>query len=223
MKSTTRMTTVRVKTAKKRKLASTLWLERQLNDPYVQQAKVDGYRSRAAYKILEIDDKFKIFKKGMKVLDLGAAPGGWSQVAVNRTKNGRVFALDILEMQSIPGVKFMQLDFLQDDAPEKVMEFIGGKADAVLTDMAANACGNPQVDHMRITILCELAFEFAKSVLAENGVFVAKLLRGGGDHKLLMEIKKNFKTVKNFKPKSSRADSAEIYLVALGFKPQNVE
>ena len=156
----------------------------------------------------------------MKVLDLGAAPGGWSQVALNRTKNGRIFALDILEMQSIPGVKFIQLDFLHDDAPEKVVEFIGGKADVVLTDMAANACGNPQVDHMRITILCELAFEFAKSILAENGVFVAKLLRGGGDHKLLMQIKQHFKNVKNFKPKSSRADSAEIYLVATGFKSQ---
>jgi 23S rRNA (uridine2552-2'-O)-methyltransferase len=218
MKLTNRIITVKVKTAKKRKQASTLWLKRQLNDPYVQQAKIDGYRSRAAYKIIEIDDKFKIFKKGMKVLDLGAAPGGWSQVALNRTKNGKIFALDILEMQSIPGVKFMQLDFTSDDASEKVMEFIGGKADAVLTDMAANACGNPQVDHMRIIMLCELAFEFAKSVLAENGVFVAKLLRGGGDHKLLTQIKQHFKNVKNFKPKSSRADSAEIYLVATGFK-----
>ncbi len=221
MKLTNRIITVKVKTAKKRKQASTLWLKRQLNDPYVQQAKIDGYRSRAAYKIIEIDDKFKIFKKGMKVLDLGAAPGGWSQVALNRTKNGKIFAFDILEMQSIPGVKFMQLDFTHDDAPEKVMEFIGGKADAVLTDMAANACGNPQVDHMRIIMLCELAFEFAKSVLAENGVFVAKLLRGGGDHKLLMQIKQHFKNVKNFKPKSSRADSAEIYLVATGFKLQS--
>lgn len=209
---------VRVKTAKKRKLSSTMWLQRQLNDPYVTQAKVDGYRSRAAYKIIEIDEKFKILKKGAKIVDLGAAPGGWSQVAAKR---GRVYALDMLEMEPISGVKFMQLDFLDDDAIEKVKIFISGQADIVLSDMAANSCGNQQTDHLRIIALCELAFEFAKEVLAPNGVLVAKILRGGGDHKLLAEIKRYFKTVKNFKPKSSRADSAEMYLVAMGFNGAN--
>jgi 23S rRNA (uridine2552-2'-O)-methyltransferase len=218
MKTSFRNIKVKVKTAKKRKLSSSLWLERQLNDPYVKKAKLDGYRSRAAYKLIEIDDKFKIFKKGLKIIDLGAAPGGWSQVALERTKAGKIYALDILPMTGITGVEFMQLDFLTDDAPEKVIGFIGGKADIVLSDMAANSCGNPQVDHLRIMNLCELAFDFAKNVLEKNGTFIAKILQGGGDHKLLAEIKKHFQTVKNFKPDASRKDSAEVYLVALGFK-----
>jgi 23S rRNA (uridine2552-2'-O)-methyltransferase len=209
-----------VKTAKKRKLASTLWLQRQLNDPYVKQAKADGYRSRAAYKLLEIDDKFKIFKRGAKVIDLGSAPGGWSQVAVNRTKNGKIFAFDLLAMPEIGGVKFVQLNFLAEDAISKITELTASKVDVVLSDMAANSCGNPQIDHMRIMDLCEQAFNFAKEILAPNGAFVAKVLQGGGDHQLLVLIKKYFKTVKNFKPQASRADSAEMYLVATGFKSE---
>jgi len=218
MKSSTRNISVKVKTAKKRKLSSSLWLARQLNDPYVKQAKLDGYRCRAAYKLLEIDDKFKIFKKGAKIVDLGAAPGGWSQVAQIRSNNGKVYSFDLLDMAALHGVKFMQLDFLSDDACLRILEFVGSKVDVVLSDMAANSCGNPQVDHLRIINLCELAFDFAKQILNPGGVFIAKILRGGGDHALLAEIKKHFEMVKNFKPKASRQDSAEIYLVARGFK-----
>ncbi len=213
-----RNSNVKVNTAKKRKLASTLWLERQLNDPYVKQAKIDGYRSRAAYKLLEIDDKFKILKRGHKVIDLGAAPGGWSQVAAGRTKGGRVFAFDLLVMPEISGVKFTQLDFLAEDSRTKITTLTGGKVDVVLSDMATNSCGNPQVDHMRIMDLCEQVFDFTKNILFPNGSFIIKILRGGGDHQLLILIKKYFTTVKNFKPQSSRRDSAEMYLVATGFK-----
>lgn len=216
-----RNSNVRVKTAKKRKQGSTLWLQRQLNDPYVKQAKIDGYRSRAAYKLLEIDEKFKIFKRSIKIIDLGAAPGGWTQVASQHCKNAKIFAFDILPMDPLPNVRFLQLDFLSDDAPTQVTEFVGGKVDLILSDMAPNACGNQQTDHMRIITLCELAFDFSCHALAEGGNMVVKLLRGGGDHELLSLIKKRFSVVKNFKPKSSRADSSEMYLVAMGFKPES--
>lgn len=218
MSNLTRNFTVKVKTARKRKQGSTLWLQRQLNDPYVKQAKIDGYRSRAAYKLLEINDKFKIFKKHSKIIDLGAAPGGWTQVVSRHCPHSKIYAFDILTMDEMTGVEFMQIDFRELDAVEKIKNFVGGKVDLLLSDMAPNACGNQQVDHLRIITLCELAFDFAKESLNEGGSMVVKIFRGGGDHQLLAEIKKYFTQVKSFKPKSSRSDSSEMYLVALGFR-----
>jgi 23S rRNA (uridine2552-2'-O)-methyltransferase len=212
---------VRVKTARKRSLSSTLWLERQLNDPYVARAKREGMRSRAAYKIIEIDDKAHFLKKGARVVDLGAAPGGWSQVAAKRVGvpgQGRVIAIDLLAIDPIAGVDFMQLDFLEPDAPEKLKTMLGGPADVVLSDMAANTTGHTRTDHLRIMALVELAFEFAREVLAPGGAFLAKVLQGGTDATLLAALKRDFQSVKHIKPPASRADSAELYLLATGFR-----
>lgn len=216
----------RVKSAKGRKLSSTLWLERQLNDPYVAAAKDAGYKSRAAFKLLEIDDKYKILAQGMKIVDLGAAPGGWSQVAVERIganeHQGKaaasILAVDILEMEPVAGAQIMQLDFLSENAPEIVKEAIGGQADVVMSDMAAPTTGHQSTDHMRIIALCETAYHFATDVLKPGGTFLAKVFQGGTEGELLAQMKRDFATVHHIKPKSSRADSPEMYVLALKFK-----
>lgn len=217
---------VRVKGGRGRSLSSKLWLERQLNDPYVARAKREGFRSRAAYKLAEIDDKYHFLKPGAKVVDLGAAPGGWSQVAAKRVgaeqSKGRVLAIDILEMEAIPGVEFLQLDFLDEKAPEVLRQLLGGPADVVLSDMAANATGHRQTDHLKIMALVELAADFAGEVLKPGGVFVAKVLQGGTESSLLAGLKRDFSSVKHVKPAASRADSAELYLVATGFRAKEV-
>jgi 23S rRNA (uridine2552-2'-O)-methyltransferase len=213
---------VRVKTAKGRPLASKLWLERQLNDPYVAKAKAEGYRSRAAFKLIEIDDKHHILKPGGKVVDLGAAPGGWAQVAAKRVKagegRGRVVGIDLLDMPPIPNVEFMQLDFLDPAAPDKLKALMDGPADVVLSDMAANATGHRQTDHLKIMALVELAAEFAGEVLKPGGSFLAKVIQGGTEASLLAQLKRDFATVKHIKPPASRSDSAELYLLATGFR-----
>jgi len=210
---------VKLKPGKHRTLSSRLWLERQINDPYVLRAKRDGYRSRAAYKLAEIDDKFHFLKAGGRVVDLGAAPGGWSQVAARRVgERGRVVAIDILDMRAIAGVDFLQLDFLDDTAPERLKTMLGGDAHVVLSDMAANATGHRKTDHLRIMALAEAAAAFAGEVLAPGGTFVVKVLQGGTEATLLTELKRNFNTVKHIKPAASRADSAELYLLATGFR-----
>lgn len=209
---------VRVKTARGRSNASTRWLARQLNDPYVQRAKREGYRSRAAYKLLEIDERVHILAKGKSVVDLGAAPGGWAQVAVQRCGEGLVVGIDLLEIPPIPGATFLQMDFMDDAAPEALKELMGGRPDVVLSDMAPNASGNSKLDHMRIIILVEAAFHFACEVLKPGGAFVAKVWQGGAESGLLADIKKQFSSVKHVKPKSSRQDSAETFLVATGFR-----
>jgi 23S rRNA (uridine2552-2'-O)-methyltransferase len=213
---------VRVRTGKARSLASKRWLERQLNDPYVARAKREGFRSRAAYKLAEIDDKFHLLKLGSRVVDLGAAPGGWSQVAAARVGasegRGRVIAIDILEMPPLMGVDFLQLDFLDADAPEKLKSVVGGPVDAVLSDMAANATGHRKTDHLRIMVLAEAAAMFAREVLRPGGAFLAKVLQGGTEGALLAELKRDFATVKHVKPAASRADSAELYVLATGFR-----
>jgi len=209
---------VRVK-SKGRKLSSKLWLERQLNDPYVARAKREGFRSRAAYKLIEIDDKARVLKKGMRVIDLGAAPGGWSQVAARRVgAQGRVAAIDVLPMDAIAGVDFAQLDFLRADAPEKLRVMLGGPADVVLSDMAANATGHAKTDHLRIMALVEAAVDFAREVLAPGGSFLAKVLQGGTEAALLTALKRDFKSVRHVKPAASRSDSAELYLLATGYR-----
>jgi len=209
---------VRVK-SKGRKLSSKLWLERQLNDPYVARAKREGFRSRAAYKLIEIDDKAKVLKKGMRVIDLGAAPGGWSQVAARRVgAQGRVVAIDVLPMDAIAGVDFAQLDFLEPDAPEKLRVMLGGPADVVLSDMAANATGHAKTDHLKIMGLVEAAADFAREVLAPGGSFLAKVLQGGTEAALLTALKRDFKSVRHVKPAASRSDSAELYLLATGYR-----
>ena len=206
----------RVKTAKGRKLSSTLWLKRQLNDPYVQRAKAEGFRSRAAYKLLEIDEKFKLLKAGAAVVDLGAAPGGWTQVAAQ--KQCRVVALDVLAMPPVPGASLLQMDFADDAAPQAIKAALGGKADVVLSDMAPNTIGHAATDHLRIMALVELAFAFACDVLEEGGSFAAKTWQGGAEAGVLAEIKRRFRSVRHVKPKASRADSAEMYIVAQGFR-----
>jgi 23S rRNA (uridine2552-2'-O)-methyltransferase len=212
---------VRIKTGKGRKLSSRLWLERQLNDPYVARAKREGFRSRAAYKLIEIDDKARFLKKGARVVDLGAAPGGWSQVAARRVSapsQGRVVAIDILPMEPVAGVDFMHLDFLDHDAPQKLKAMLGGPADVVLSDMAANATGHARTDHLKIMALVEMAAEFAREVLAPGGTFLAKVLQGGTEAALLAALKRDFQSVKHVKPPASRSDSAELYLLATGFR-----
>jgi 23S rRNA (uridine2552-2'-O)-methyltransferase len=212
---------VRVKTSKRRKQSSNLWLERQLNDPYVARAKREGFRSRAAFKLLEIDDKARVLKKGARVIDLGAAPGGWSQVAAKRVgapQQGRVVAIDVLAMDSLPGVEFMQLDFLAADAPDKLKAMLGGPADVVLSDMAANATGHAKTDHLKIMALVEAAADFAREVLSPGGTFLAKVLQGGTEGALLAGLKRDFSSVKHVKPSASRADSAELYLLVTGFR-----
>jgi 23S rRNA (uridine2552-2'-O)-methyltransferase len=213
---------VRVKSGKGRSLSSKLWLERQLNDPYVARAKREGFRSRAAYKLAEIDDKHRFLKVGARVLDLGAAPGGWSQVAAQRIGaadgRGRVVAIDLLPMDPLAGVEFAELDFLSVDAPERLTAMLGGPADVVLSDMAANAVGHRATDHLKIMALVEAAAEFARDVLAPGGTFLSKVLQGGTEAKLLADLKRDFATVRHVKPAASRADSAELYLLATGFR-----
>jgi 23S rRNA (uridine2552-2'-O)-methyltransferase len=209
----------RLKPGKQRSASSRAWLERQISDPYVARAKREGFRSRAAFKLAEIDDKFHLLKPGARVVDLGAAPGGWSEIAARRAgPRGRVVALDILEMKPIAGVDFLQLDFLDETAPAKLKDLLGGKADVVLSDMAANATGHRQTDHLRIMALAEAAALFAREVLAPGGAFLCKVLQGGTEAGLLAELKRDFETVKHVKPPASRADSAELYLLAKGFR-----
>ncbi|MCC7259627.1 MAG: RlmE family RNA methyltransferase [Alphaproteobacteria bacterium] len=214
-----RLLHTRVKTAKGRKKSSTRWLERQLNDPYVARAKAEGYRSRAAYKLIELDDKFHFLHPNQTVLDLGAAPGGWTQVAVERLKDkGKVLGIDLLEMDSIPGATLMVLDFLKDDAPDIIREALGGRADVVLSDMAPSTTGHAATDHLRIMAMCELAFHFAIEVLKPGGSFVAKVFKGGTENALLASMKQHFSVVKHAKPPASRKDSSEAYVIAMGFK-----
>jgi 23S rRNA (uridine2552-2'-O)-methyltransferase len=209
----------RLKPDKRRTASSRAWLERQINDPYVARAKREGFRSRAAYKLAEIDDKFRLLKPGARVVDLGAAPGGWSEVAARRVgQSGRVVALDILDMKPVAGVEFLQLDFLDDSAPARLKAMLGGKAEVVLSDMAANATGHRQTDHLRIMALAEAAADFAREVLADGGSFLCKVLQGGTEATLLAELKRDFATVKHVKPPASRSDSAELYLLARGFR-----
>jgi 23S rRNA (uridine2552-2'-O)-methyltransferase len=209
----------RLKRDKRRTPSSRAWLERQVNDPYVARAKREGYRSRAAYKLAEIDDKFHLLKKGARIVDLGAAPGGWSEVAAQRIgASGRVVALDILEMKPIAGVEFVKLDFLDAIAAERLKAMFGGEADVVLSDMAANATGHRQTDHLRIMALAEAAAQFAREVLGPGGSFLCKVLQGGTEAALLAALKREFSSVKHIKPPASRADSAELYLVARGFR-----
>jgi 23S rRNA (uridine2552-2'-O)-methyltransferase len=213
---------VTVKSAGKRKLSSKLWLERQLNDPYVAKAKAQGYRSRAAFKLLEINDKYRLLKPGMSVVDLGAAPGGWSQIAAKRVGaadgKGKVVAIDLLEMGEIPGVIFAQLDFLDQDAPEKLIAMMGGRADVVMSDMAANTTGHRKTDQLRMVGLVETAAAFASDVLNPGGTFVAKVFQSGADAELLGQLKRDFATVRHVKPAASRPDSSERYVLATGFR-----
>jgi 23S rRNA (uridine2552-2'-O)-methyltransferase len=208
-----------LKDDKRRKLSSRTWLERQLSDPYVARAKREGFRSRAAYKLAEIDDKYRLLKPGARVVDLGAAPGGWSEIAARRVgANGRVIALDILDMKPIASVEFLKLDFLADAASARLKDMLGGKADVVLSDMAANATGHRQTDHLRIMALAEAATAFARDVLAQGGAFLCKVLQGGTEVALLAELKRDFEVVRHVKPPASRTDSAELYLLARGFR-----
>ncbi len=223
---------VRVKTAKGRKLSSTLWLERQLNDPYVVRARKDGYRGRAAFKILELDDRYGFFKPGARVVDLGCAPGGWCQVAVPRVNAlgqnpkkpvGTILGIDLQEIEPISGVELHQLDFLEDGAEEQVKEWLGGRADVVLSDMAAASSGHKATDHLRIVALVEAALAFAFDVLEDDGTFVAKVLAGGAENEMQTILKKNFKKVANVKPPASRSDSSEKFVVAMGFRGRSLE
>lgn len=218
---------VKVKTARGRKLSSTRWLQRQLNDPYVKRARAEGYRGRAAFKIMELDDKFRFLVPGARVVDLGCAPGGWCQVAVARVnalgektgkRQGRIIGIDLQEVEPIPGVELHQLDFLAEDADAQVKSWLGGKADVVMSDMAAAASGHKQTDHLRIMALCEAAAWFAFDVLEEGGTFVAKVLAGGAEAGLQTLLKQKFARVANVKPPASRADSSEKYVVATGFR-----
>lgn len=206
----------KVRTAKGRKISSTRWLQRQLNDPYIEKAGKDGYRGRAAYKIKEIDEKLRFLKSGMKVVDLGSAPGGWCQVAAE--KGCQIVAIDLLEMEEIAGVDFIQMDFMDNDAPDKLKDMLGGMADVVLSDMAPNTTGHKKTDHLRIMAVVEAAFMFACEVLKPDGIFIAKVFQGGAQNTLLAEMKKSFKTIKHIKPPASRKGSSEQYLVAQGFR-----
>lgn len=213
----------RLKSEKRRTPSSRAWLERQLSDPYVARAKREGFRSRAAFKLAEIDDKYRLLKPGACVIDLGAAPGGWSAVAAERVgRNGRVVALDVLDMKPIAGVEFLAMDFLDADAPDRLKAVLRREsretADVVLSDMAANATGHRQTDHLRTMALAEAAADFAREVLGPGGNFLCKVLQGGGEAKLLAELKRDFASVKHVKPPASRSDSAELYLLARGFR-----
>ncbi len=217
---------VRVKTAKKRTVSSARWLERQLNDPYVAAAKREGYRSRAAFKLIEIDDKLRVLRPGAVVVDLGAAPGGWCQVASVRVRsrpgdpgpNGKVVGIDLTEVAPLPGAEVIQFDFLAEDAPEKLRELLGGPADVVLSDMAASSTGHKATDHLKIMALCEAALDFAIEVLKPGGAFIAKVLQGGSENQLMAAMRKHFAVVKHMKPPASRSDSSEMYVVATGFR-----
>ncbi|MGY3436691.1 MULTISPECIES: RlmE family RNA methyltransferase [unclassified Marinovum] len=218
---------VKVKTARGRKLSSTRWLQRQLNDPYVKRAQTEGYRGRAAFKILELDEKFRFLVPGARVVDLGCAPGGWCQVAVKRINAlnersgksvGTILGIDLQEIEPIAGAELHQLDFLDEGADEQVKEWLGGKADVVMSDMAASSSGHKQTDHLRIMMLCEAAAYFAFDVLDEGGTFVAKVLAGGAEGDLQKLLKQNFTKVYHVKPPSSRADSSEKFVIATGFR-----
>jgi 23S rRNA (uridine2552-2'-O)-methyltransferase len=221
-KDTTGRLHVTVKSGGKRKLSSKLWLERQLNDPYVAQAKRDGLRSRAAYKLIEMDDKFHFLKPGKAVVDLGAAPGGWSQIAAKRVGaaagKGNVVAIDLLEMPEIIGVTFAQLDFLDASAPDKLREMMGGGADVVMSDMAANTTGHRKTDQLRIIGLVETAAAFAAEVLNPGGTFIAKVFQSGADADLVAQLKRDYASVRHVKPAASRQDSSERYVLAMGFR-----
>jgi 23S rRNA (uridine2552-2'-O)-methyltransferase len=208
----------RVKTARGRTASSTRWLERQLNDPYVRQAKAEGYRSRAAYKLLELDDRFGLLKGVHRVVDLGVAPGGWSQVVRKRSPKAAVVGIDLLETEPIEAVTLLQMDFMVADAPARLEAALDGPPDLVLSDMAANTVGHKQTDHLRTMGLVEAAAQFAVDTLAEGGAFVAKVLAGGTDAELLALLKRHFRTVKHAKPPASRKDSSEWYVIAQGFK-----
>ena len=223
----TRELKVQVRAGKRRSLASKLWLDRQLNDPYVARAKREGMRSRAAYKLIEIDDKYHFLKPGGRVVDLGAAPGGWSQIAAKRVGTdagrGRVVGIDILEMNALAGVEILHLDFMADDAPNRLKALLGGPADVVLSDMAANATGHRKTDHLKIMALAETAALFAREVLRPGGTFLCKVLQGGTEGTLLTELKRDFATVKHVKPAASRSDSAELYVLATGYRPSETK
>ena len=208
----------RVKTAKGRKVSSTRWLERQLNDPYVKRAKAENYRSRAAYKLIELDERFGLLKGVHSVVDLGIAPGGWSQVVRRKAPKASIVGIDLLPTDPIDGVTILQMDFMNDEAPERLREALGGPADLVLSDMAANTVGHQQTDHLRTMGLVETGLEFAREVLRPGGAYVAKVLAGGADNDLVAELKCNFATVKHAKPPASRKESSEWYVVAQGFK-----
>ncbi len=215
---TGRRATVRVKTARGRTVSQQRWLQRQLNDPYVAEAKKRGYRSRAAFKLLQLDDQFRFLKPDARIVDLGAAPGGWTQVAVERAKRGTVVGIDVTPIEPIAGATLLAKDFYDDDAPKLLIEALAGPADVVLSDMAAPATGDPQIDHLRIMGLAEAAHDFARQVLKPGGTFVAKVLRGGTERSLLEQLKRDFVKVRHVKPEASRADSAEMYVVATGFR-----
>lgn len=215
----------RLKTAKGRTPSQQRWLRRQLNDPYVAAAREQGYRSRAAFKLAEMDERYHLLKRGMRVLDLGATPGGWSQVAAKKTGVGEVagaavLAVDINDMDALPGVTFLKQDFLEEGAEERIREALGGAPDAVLSDMAAPATGHRQTDHLRIMALCEAAAAFAMEILAPGGLFICKALQGGTERALLDQLKRHFAVVRHVKPPASRADSAELYVLATGFRGQ---
>jgi 23S rRNA (uridine2552-2'-O)-methyltransferase len=211
-----------LRSASGRTVSQQRWLKRQIDDPYVRRAKSEGYRSRAAFKLIEIDDKHRILKPGQKVLDLGAAPGGWSQVAANRVKagtgTGRVVAIDLLEIEPVAHVEFAQLDFLDESAPARLKEMLGGPADVVLCDMAANAMGHRKTDHLKIVALVEAAADFAREILAPGGALLAKVIQGGAENELLAALKRDYTSVKHVKPPASRPDSAELYVLATGFR-----
>ena len=209
---------MKLRTAKGRKVSSTRWLERQLNDPYVKRARAEHYRSRAAYKLLELDERFGLLRGVKAVVDLGIAPGGWSQVVRRRTPNAQVVGIDLLPTDPIDGVEILQLDFMDEAAPGRLKDALGGPADLVLSDMAANTVGHQQTDHLRTMALVEAGLEFAAEVLRPGGAYVAKVLAGGADNQLVAEMKRHFTTVKHAKPPASRKDSSEWYVVAQGFK-----
>ena len=208
----------RVKTARGRTASSTRWLERQLNDPYVRRAKAENYRSRAAYKLLELDERFVLLKGVTAVVDLGIAPGGWSQVVRRRVSKATIVGIDLLPTDPIDGVDILQMDFMDDEAPERLKAALGSEADLVLSAMAANTVGHPQTDHLRTMALVEAGLEFAKEILRPGGAYVAKVLAGGADNDLVAELKRHFTTVKHAKPPASRKDSSEWYVIAQGFK-----
>lgn len=216
-KPTTREKAVRVKTARRRTSSSTKWLQRQLNDPYVHEAQRLGYRSRAAFKILQIHEKLNLFHKGQVVVDLGAAPGGWSQIAAQH-KVKKIVAIDLLPVDPLPGVDFVQMDFMADEAPDLLKSMTGGPVDLVMSDLAPNTSGHRETDHLRIMGLVEAAYDFATEVLKPGGNFVAKVFQGGAQSDLLARMKRDFKTVRHIKPPSSRKDSAEQFVVAVGFR-----
>jgi 23S rRNA (uridine2552-2'-O)-methyltransferase len=208
----------RIRTAKGRKVSSTRWIERQLSDPYVRKAKQEGYRSRAAYKLIELDERFKFLAGAKRVIDLGIAPGGWTQVVRKQVPQALVVGIDFLPTDPIDGATILQLDFMDESAPQQLREALGGPADVVLSDMAANTVGHPQTDHLRTMALVEAGLEFAGEVLRPGGAYVAKVLAGGADNSLVAELKRRFTTVKHAKPPASRKDSSEWYVVAQGFK-----